>query len=90
MRSDARRPREPGLKRVRTSERRGSDVRTRVAVGIESGRRPRGTSLNVHFHFHLLCLDGVHVRDGDMLRFEPAPAPTRAELESVVPRVYVV
>ena len=32
--------------------------------------------------FHLLCLDGVYVEDGDTLRFEPAPAPTRAEPSS--------
>ena len=37
---------------------------------------------------HLLCLDGIYVRGGDTLRFEPAPAPTRAELESLVQRVY--
>jgi len=45
-------------------------------------------SLNVHIHFHLLCLDGIYVRGGDTLRFEPAPAPTRAELESIVQRIY--
>ena len=56
---------------------------------VETGVHRCGASLNVHVHFHLLCLDGVYVRDGDdTLRFEPAPAPTRAELESVVQRVY--
>jgi hypothetical protein len=60
-----------------------------VETGAVTGVHRCGASLNVHVHFHLLCLDGVYVRDGDTLRFEPAPAPTRAELESVVQRVYV-
>jgi hypothetical protein len=36
-----------------------------------------------------LCLDGVYVEDGDALRFEPAPAPTRSELESMLRSIYV-
>ena len=36
-----------------------------------------------------LCLDGVYVDDGEAtLRFEPAPAPTRAELASLLQRIY--
>lgn len=46
----------------------------------------------MHVHFHLLCVDGVYVDNGDdddaTLRFEPAPAPTRAELTSLVERIY--
>lgn len=28
-----------------------------------------GASLNVHVHFHLLCLDGVYVEEKGALRF---------------------
>jgi len=59
-----------------------------VETGAITGVHRAGASLNVHVHFHLLCLDGVYVADGDTLRFQPAPAPTRAELESLVQRVY--
>ena len=35
-----------------------------------------------------MCLDGVYVDDREPLRFEPAPAPTRAELTSMLQRIY--
>lgn len=45
-------------------------------------------SLNLHVHFHVMVLDGVFVRDGDAgVRFLPASAPTREELDAVVARV---
>ena len=59
-----------------------------METGAITGVHRAGASLNVHVHFHLLCLDGIYVRGGDTLRFEPAPAPTRAELESLVQRIY--
>ena len=55
-----------------------------VETGAVTGVHRAGASLNVHVHFHLLCLDGVYVADDDGLRFEPAPAPTRAELTSMI------
>ena len=60
----------------------------RVETGAVTGVHRAGASLNVHVHFHLLCLDGVYVDDGEALRFEPAPAPTRAELTSMLQRIY--
>jgi hypothetical protein len=65
----------------------------RSETGAVTGVHRAGASLNVHVHFHLLCLDGVYVADGDdnagtTLRFEPAPAPTRAELTSMLERIY--
>ena len=57
-------------------------------TGAVTGVHRAGASLNVHVHFHLLCLDGVYVDDGETLRFEPAPAPTRAELASLLQRIY--
>jgi len=42
----------------------------------------------VHVHFHLRCLDGIYVSEGDVLRFIPGPAPTRAELERLVLRIH--
>ena len=61
----------------------------RVETGAVTGVHRAGGSLNVHVHFHLLCLDGVYVDDGETLRFEPAPAPTRAELTSLLQRIHV-
>ena len=60
----------------------------RVETGAVTGVHRAGASLNVHVHFHLLCLDGVYVDDGETLRFEPAPAPTRAELTSLLQRIH--
>ena len=58
-------------------------------MGAVTGVHRAGASLNVHVHFHLLCVDGVYVADADeTLRFEPAPAPTRAELTSMLERIY--
>ena len=59
-----------------------------VETGAVTGVHRAGSSLNVHVHFHLLCLDGVYHDDGETLRFEPAPAPTRAELTSLLERIY--
>ncbi len=48
-----------------------------------------GSSLNLHVHFHVTVLDGVFARDANgVLVFHEAPAPTRAELESVAGRVH--
>jgi hypothetical protein len=46
-----------------------------------------GSSVNLHVHFHLMLLDGVFTRDaqGDVL-FQPAPAPTVADLDAIVGR----
>lgn len=64
---------------------------TRVETGAVTGVHRAGSSLNVHVHFHVLCLDGVYVeaeaKDG-ALRFEAAPAPSRAELCETLEYVY--
>ena len=56
-----------------------------------TGVHRAGASLNVHVHFHVLCLDGVHVeteaKDGT-LRFEAAPAPSREELQETLRYIY--
>lgn len=58
-------------------------------TGAVTGVHRAGASLNVHVHFHILCLDGVYVPDADgTLSFEPAPTPTRAELTSMLERIY--
>jgi hypothetical protein len=59
-----------------------------LETGAVTGVQRFGSSLNVHVHFHLLCLDGVYVEDGGALRFEPAPPPTRSELESMLQSIY--
>ena len=41
----------------------------------------------MHVHFHVSCLDGVYVEEGNDLRFVPAPAPTQAELLSLLERI---
>jgi hypothetical protein len=59
---------------------RGRDGRPKIRFHLE--RSP---------HFHLLCADGVYVETGDeagALRFEPAPPPTREELQSMLERIY--
>ena len=48
-----------------------------MTTALRRGMHCAGASLNVHIHFHVLCLDGVYVeteaKDGT-LRFEAAPA----------------
>ncbi len=61
---------------------------SRVETGAVTGVHRAGASLNVHVHFHVLCLDGVYRNVGDRLRFEPAPAPTRAELTWMLQHIY--
>jgi hypothetical protein len=59
--------------------------KARVETGAVTGVHRAGASLNVHVHFHVLCLDGVYVEAEDgTLRFEPAPAPSREELEETL------
>jgi hypothetical protein len=56
-------------------------------TGAVTGVQRFGSTLNVHTHFHLLCLDGVYLEggeDGEELRFEVAPAPTSSELGSLL------
>jgi hypothetical protein len=44
-----------------------------------------GGGLNLNVHFHTLVLDGVFTRSvGDILRFEPTPAPTDEEIGIVL------
>ena len=45
----------------------------RVETGAVTGVHRAGASLNVHVHFHLLCLDGVYVDDGETLRYASRP-----------------
>jgi hypothetical protein len=61
-----------------------------VETGAVTGVHRAGASLNVHVHFHVLCLDGVYVEGGDggALRFEAAPAPTLEELEEWLKYIY--
>ena len=70
---------------------RAGHATTRVETGAVTGVHRAGASLNVHVHFHVLCLDGVYVeteaKDGT-LRFEAAPAPSREELQETVKYVY--
>ena len=69
----------------------GLAASTRVETGAVTGVHRAGASLNVHVHFHLLCLDGVYVEDAEdegALRFEPAPAPTREELVRLLARIH--
>lgn len=56
-------------------------------TGAVTGVHRAGASLNVHVHFHLLCLDGVYVEEDGALRFVPAPAPTQAELLAILERI---
>ena len=70
---------------------RAGHATTRVETGAVTGVHRAGASLNVHVHFHVLCLDGVYVeteaKDGT-LRFEAAPAPSREELQETLQYVY--
>jgi hypothetical protein len=56
-------------------------------AGAVTGVHRAGASLNVHVHVHLLCIDGVYVEEDGDLRFVPAPAPTQAELLSILERI---
>ncbi|WP_146645784.1 transposase [Labilithrix luteola] len=48
-----------------------------------------GSSLNLNVHFHVVFLDGVYTRIATGAAvFHDAPAPTRAELESIVEAVH--
>ena len=62
----------------------------RVETGAVTGVHRAGASLNLHVHFHVLCLDGVYVEDevDGALRFEAAPAPTLEELEETLKYIY--
>lgn len=44
-----------------------------------------GSALNANLHFHALVLDGVY--DHDEAVFHSVPAPTTAEVQTVVDRV---
>ncbi len=70
---------------------RAGHATTHVETGAVTGVHRAGASLNVHVHFHVLCLDGVYVeaeaKDGT-LRFEAAPAPSREELQETLEYVY--
>jgi hypothetical protein len=47
-----------------------------------------GSSVNLNVHFHVVCLDGVFIRDAvGRAVFRPAPAPTREELGTILRRV---
>jgi hypothetical protein len=60
-----------------------------VETGAVTGVHRAGASLNVHVHFHLLCLDGGYFEDTEgELHFEPAPAPTRADLAALLEHVH--
>ena len=59
-----------------------------METGAVTGVHRAGASLHVHVHFHLLCLDGVYVDDGERRSEGPAPAPTGAELTSMLQRIY--
>ena len=81
-----------GLRRryQRWAKRAGHATR-RVETGAATGVHRLGASLNVHLHFHVLCLDGVYVEaeaESGTLRFEAAPAPSREELEETLAYVY--
>ena len=61
-----------------------------METGAVTGVHRAGASLDVHVHFHVLCLDGVYVEhEGETaLRFEAAPAPTLEELEETLKYLY--
>ena len=67
---------------------RAGHATTRVETGAVTGVHRAGASLNVHVHFHVLCLDGVYVEGEGALRFEAAPAPTLVELEETLKYIY--
>ena len=79
-----------GLRRRYARWAKGAGVaKARVETGAVTGVHRAGASLNVHVHFHVLCLDGVYVEAEDStLRFEPAPAPSHAELQETLAYVY--
>ena len=57
-------------------------------TGAVTGVQRFGSSLNLHVHFHVLVVDGVHFFEDDELRFADAPAPTTDELEALVKYVH--
>ena len=63
-------------------------VSTRAVMGVHRA----GAILNLHVHFHVLCLDGVYVEteanDGTR-RFEAAPAPSTGTPASMSPPTMV-
>lgn len=68
---------------------RAGHATTRVETGAVTGVHRAGASLNVHVHFHVLCLDGVYVEAKDgALRFEAAPPPSREELQETLSYIY--
>ena len=83
--------REALRRRYQRWAKRAGHATTRVETGAVTGVHRAGASLNVHVHFHVLCLDGVYVeteaKDGT-LRFEAAPAPSREELQETLQYVY--
>jgi hypothetical protein len=60
----------------------------KVDTGAVTGVHRAGSSLNLHIHFHLLCLDGIYVKQGDTLAFMPAPVPSREELLTMVKSIH--
>jgi hypothetical protein len=70
----------------RTGVAKASLADTGAVTGVHRG----GSSLNLHVHFHVLCLDGVYMPPEEDVapRFVEAPAPTRQELESMLQRIY--
>jgi hypothetical protein len=62
----------------------------RARAGFFTATQAFGSSLNVHFHWHVLATDGLYEQQPDgSLRFLRAAAATREELTSVVQRVGV-
>jgi hypothetical protein len=74
---------------LRWAKRAGHGAR-RVETGAVTGVHRAGASLNLHVHFHVLCLDGVYVQDevDGALRFEAAPAPSLEELQETLKYIY--
>jgi hypothetical protein len=46
-----------------------------------------GSSLNLNVHLHVVVVDGVFSRDGDVLAFTAASPPTRAEMMTILRKV---
>jgi hypothetical protein len=55
---------------MRAERRLGSAASVTRETGAVTGVQRFGSSLNVHVHFHVLCLDGVYVelRDHSLVR----------------------
>jgi hypothetical protein len=55
--------------------------------GVVNFVQRRGSSINLHVHYHLVVLGGVFARDAEgQLAFHPAHAPTSAELDVIIVR----